>query len=81
MEERTNEESVDVKKGLKIALKTLVSCFVVIMFMICSIFVLFPKMSLKINDVLGLKKAKELNYQMIYNRSSKITDLYNVIIY
>ena len=81
MEEKTKEESVDMKKGLKIALKTLVNCFVVIMFMICSIFVLFPKMSLKINGALGLKKVKELNYQMIYNRSSKITDLYNVILF
>lgn len=81
MEKNTKEESVSLKMGLKIALKTLVACFVGIMFVYCSIFVLFPKFSLKINDSLNLRKTKELNYQMIYKRSSKITDLYNVIVY
>jgi len=81
MENNSKDESISMKKGLKIGLKTLVACFVGIMFVNCFIFVLFPKMSLKINDTLGLNKVKELNYQMIYNRSSKITDLYNVILY
>ncbi len=80
MEKNTKEEGVSLKRGVKIALKTFVACFIGIMFVYCSIFVLFPKFSLKINNSLNLRKAKELNYQMIYKRSSKITDLYNVII-
>lgn len=79
--DKNTKEGVNFERGLKIALKTLAACFVGIMFVFCSIFVLFPKFSLKINDSLGLDKVKELNYQMIYKRSSKITDLYNVIIY
>lgn len=81
MENVSKEENISIKKGLKIGLKTLIWCFVGIMFIFSSIFVLFPKMSLKINNVLGLKKLNELNYQMIYNRTDKITDLYNLIIF
>ncbi len=81
MENNSKDENVSIKNGLKIGFKTLIACFVGIMFVLCSIFVLFPKFSLKINNALGLNKVKELNYQMIYNRSSKITDLYNVIMY
>ena len=79
--DKNTKEGVNFERGLKIALKTLAACFVGIMFISCFIFVLFPKFSLKINNSLGLDKVKELNYQMIYKRSSKITDLYNVIIY
>ena len=80
MENVSKEESINWKIGLKIGLKTFVACFIGIMFIISSIFVLFPKMSLKINNALGFVKLKELNYQMIYDRSDKITDLYNVIV-
>jgi hypothetical protein len=81
METTSKEENISLKNGLKIGLNTLVACFVVIMFSLTFIFVLFPKFSLKINNSLGLDGVKELNYQMIYNRSGKITDLYNVILY
>lgn len=81
METTSKEENISLKNGLKIGLNTLVACFVVIMFSLTFIFVLFPKFSLKINNSLGLDGIKELNYQMIYNRSGKITDLYNVILY
>ena len=81
METTSKEENINLKNGLKIGLNTLIACFVVIMFSLTFIFVLFPKFSLKINNSLGLDKVKELNYQMIYNRSEKITDLYNVILY
>ncbi|MBR3885835.1 MAG: hypothetical protein IKJ33_05215 [Clostridia bacterium] len=81
MDNASKEEKVDWVKGVKIALKTLVACFVVIMFSLTFIFVLFPKFSLKINNTLGLDKVKELNYQMIYKRTDKITDLYNVILF
>lgn len=80
METASKEENINWKNGLKIGLKTLVASFVVIMFSLTFVFVLFPKFSLKINNALGLDKVKELNYQMIYNRSEKITDLYNVIL-
>lgn len=80
MEVASKEENINWKNGVKIGLKTLACCFVVIMFSLTFIFVLFPKFSLKINNSLGLNKVKELNYQMIYNRSDKITDLYNVIL-
>ncbi len=81
MEIVSKEENFDWRIGMKIALKTLVGCFIGIMFAFCLIFVLFPKFSLKINNVLGFKNVKELNYQMIYDRSDKITDLYNLILY
>ena len=78
MENASKEEKISFKRGLKIGLKTLIACFVVIMFSLTFIFVLFPKFSLKINNSLGLTKLKELNYQMIYNRTDNISDLYNV---
>ena len=81
MENVSKEENISIKIGLKIGFKTLMWCFIGIMFIFSSIFVLFPKMSLKINNVLGLKKLKELNYQMIYNRTNNVADLYNLIIF
>lgn len=75
------ETTKDIKRGVKIALKTLGDCFIVIMLAICSIFILFPSFSLKIHKSLGMKKMQELDYQMIYAKSDKITDLYNVILY
>ena len=81
MEVASKEENINWKNGVKIGLKTLACCFVVIMFSLTFIFVLFPKFSLKINNSLGLNKVKELNYQMIYARTDKIADLYNVILY
>lgn len=81
MENISKEEHFDVIRGVKIALKTLIDCFVVIMFIILSLFVLFPKISLKLNEAIGAKKIQEYNYQLIYSRSNSITDLYNLIIY
>lgn len=77
----STKEVLDVKRGIKIALKTLVDCFIVIMFVFGAIFVLFPKFSLKINEVLGATKVQEYNYQMIYAKSNNITDLYNLILF
>ena len=81
MEINSKEEFDRVKLALKIGLKTLLNCFIGIMFSLSIIFVALPRFSLKINNAIGLNKIKELNYQMIYSRSKKITDLYNVIIY
>lgn len=75
------ETTKDIKKGVKIALKTLGDCFIVIMLAICSIFVLFPSFSLKIHKSLGMKKMQELDYQMIYAKSDNIADLYNIILF
>lgn len=74
-----NEKSA--KNIVKIALKTLLDCFIGLMLILASIFALFPKFSLKINQTLGLKRVQEYNYQMIYDRSGNIADLYNLIIY
>ena len=81
MEEVSKEKNMEMKKGVKIALKTILDSFIVIMFAMCSIFVLFPKFSLKIHQTLGMDGMQELNYKMIYARSNKITDLYNLIIF
>lgn len=81
MEVISKEEKFDFKTALKIGARTLVNCFIVIMFVASFIFVAFPRISLKMNNLLGLKKIKELNYQMIYERSGKASDLYNVILY
>ena len=81
MEIASKEEGVSLKNGVKIGLKTLAACFVVIMFSLMFIFVLFPKFSLKINNTLGLTKVKELNYQMIYSRTNNVVDLYNLILF
>lgn len=81
MESISKEESFSAIKGLKTGLKTFVFCFVGIMFILASIFVLFPKMSLKINNALGFNKLKEKNYQMIYSRTDDIADLYNLILH
>lgn len=75
------ETTKDIKKGVKIALKTLGDCFIVIMLAICSIFVLFPSFSLIIHQSLGMKKMQELDYQMIYAKSDNIADLYNIILF
>lgn len=69
------------KNIAKITLKTLLDCFIGLMLILASIFALFPKFSLKINQTLGLKRVQEYNYQMIYDRSGNIADLYNLIIY
>lgn len=79
MDKTLNNEK-DMKNIAKIALKTLLDCFIGLMLILCSIFVLFPKFSLKINQTLGLAKVQEYNYQLIYKRSDNIADLYNVII-
>lgn len=79
MDKTLNNEK-DVKNIAKIALKTFLDCFIGLMLILCSIFVLFPKFSLKINQTLGLAKVQEYNYQLIYKRSDNIADLYNVII-
>lgn len=79
MDKTLNNEK-DMKNIAKIALKTLLDCFIGLMLILCSIFVLFPKFSLKINQTLGLTKVQEYNYQLIYKRSNNIADLYNVII-
>lgn len=75
----SNERSI--KNIVKIALKTLLDCFIGLMLILSSIFVLFPKFSLKINETLGLKKIQEYNYKMIYAKSDNIADLYNLIIF
>ncbi len=79
MDKTLNNEK-DVKNIAKIALKTFLDCFIGLMLILCSIFVLFPKFSLKINQTLGMEKVQEYNYQLIYKRSDNIADLYNVII-
>lgn len=79
--EKLAKESFDIKRGLKIAAKTLVDCFIGIMFAMNVIFVMFPKFSLKINMFFGVTKIQEYNYQMIYANSDNIVDLYNLIIY
>ena len=81
MEDISNAGNVQIKKGLKIALKTLLDSFIVIMLLLSSIFVLFPKFSLKIHQTLGNKRVQELNYKMIYSRSNNVADLYNLIIF
>lgn len=81
MAEKINEEKLEFNKSVKIALKTLSCCFIITMFIFASIFVISPKTSLKINEMFGFTKVQGLNYQMIYSRSNKITDLYNVIIF
>ena len=62
------KEELSVERGLKISLKTLIDCFIVIMLLMCSIFVLSPKLSLKIHETIGNKKIQELNYKMIYSK-------------
>lgn len=79
--EKLAKENFDIKRGLKIAAKTLVDCFIGIMFAFSIVFVIFPKLSLKINNLLGATKIQEYNYQMIYAKSDNITDLYNLIIF
>ena len=74
-------ENVQIKKGLKIGLKTLLDSFIVIMLLMCSFFVLLPKFSLKIHQTLGMKRMQELNYKMIYSRTNNVADLYNLIIF
>ena len=80
MLDNTDEEVVDYKSGIIIALKTLGICFVCFSFVICAIFSLFPKMSIEISQIFGFSKVEELSYQRVYKQSGKITDLYNVII-
>lgn len=80
MENTLKEENLT-KKTVKIALKMLLDCFVGLMVAFVSIFAIFPKFSLKINQALGLKRVQEYNYQMIYDRSGNIADLYNLIIF
>lgn len=79
--EKVLQEKNSPKNIVKIVLKTLLDCFIALMLVICFIFALFPKLSLKINETLGLKSAMEFNYQTIYDRSGKIDDLYNLIIF
>ena len=74
------EDKEQVKMGFKIGLRTLAICFIVLMLVYCSIFVLFPQTSLKINQELGLQKVQELNLEKIYKKSGKSGDLYNLII-
>lgn len=74
-------EEKNVKKLAKIAIKTLVDCFVGLMLCVCFILVLFPKFSLKMHQSLGMKKVQEYDYQLIFDRTNNIADLYNVIIY
>lgn len=74
-------EEKNVKKLAKIAIKTLIDCFVGLMLIICFIFVLFPKFSLKMHQSLGMEKVQEYDYQLIFDRTNNIADLYNVIIY
>lgn len=80
MEKQLAKEN-NVKNIVKIALKTLVDCFVGLMLIVCFIFAFFPKFSLKIHQSLGLKKVQEYDYQLIFDRTDNIADLYNVIIY
>ena len=65
METSSKDEVFDFKLALKTGLKTLLNCFIGIMFILSFIFVVTPRFSLKVNNVLGLDKVKELNYQMI----------------
>ena len=81
MEKIKSNGNVQIKKGVKIALKTLLDSFVVIMLLMCSIFVMIPKLSLKIHQTLGMEKMQELNHKMIYSRSDNVADLYNLIIF
>ena len=80
MDNALHREEIDIKKGVKIGFKTLLDCFIVIMLVLCSIFVLSPKLSLKIHETTGNKKVQELNYRMIYANSNNIADLYNLIL-
>lgn len=81
MDNAVHSEELNIKNGVKIGLKTLLDCFIVVMLLMCSIFVLLPKMSLKIHEITGNKKMQELNYKMIYANSNNIADLYNLIIF
>ena len=81
MNETLQTEKFDIKKSVKISFKTLLDCFVIIMLLMCSIFVLLPKTSLKIHETFGNKRIQELNYKMIYTKSNNIVDLYNLIIF
>lgn len=81
MTEVSKEKDIDIKRGVKIAFKTIADCFIVIMFIMCSLFVVFPKFSLKIHQMLGMERMQGLNYRVIYGRSGNIADLYNLIIF
>ena len=78
--EKYSEDNNQVKIGFKIGLRTLAMCFIALMFVYCSIFVLFPQTSFKINQKLGLHKVQELNLEKIYKKSGNAGDLYNLII-
>lgn len=77
----SKEKKYDIKRTAKIALKTLLDSFVVIMLIMCCLFVIFPKTSLEIHEMLGNNKMQEHNYRVIYARSNDIKDLYNLIIF
>ncbi len=81
MVESSKEKSFDIKRAVKIAMKTLIDIFVVVMFVMCCLFVVFPKTSLKLHKLLGNDKMQEHNYKLIYARSKDIADLYNLIIF
>ena len=81
MTEENSDKKLEYKTNIIIALKTLCFCFICLALFLCSVFVLFPNTSAKISQVLGFKHIEGLSYQKIYQRSGKITDLYNVIIF
>ena len=80
MMQTKGKEGLNSKKIILIALKTFGYTFIVIMLFICSTFYLTPRLSLKISQVIGCKKAQESCYEKIYDKTNSISDLYNLVL-
>lgn len=80
MTETKENVSLDAKRVAKIALKTLSSIFIGIMFALMVVFFVAPSFSLKISKVFGSLKGQEVCYERMYAQSGNIADLYNLIL-
>ena len=80
MTETKENETLDLKRVAKIALKTLLNLFIGIMFALMVLFFVAPSFSLKVSKTFGSLKGQEVCYERLYTQSGNITDLYNLIV-
>ena len=80
----TSNEKLLTKKvwlnSLKLFGKIVLAVFFVYFYTIAALFVFVPKFDAKIFKFFGMKKAEEVCYVRIYEKSGSNADLYNLIL-
>lgn len=84
MTQRTKEKntnSVIWKNAILKFLKIFAFCFILCVYIVSILFFIYPNANVKLFRFLGLKNAEEASLVRVYEKSEKLSDLYNLIVF